>query len=309
MTSHPDAVGDMDHDTCVRFVKTFNEDDPPKWVLLSGGEPFLRTALIQDIAIESAVAKTKTYVNTGLFFANAKKPSSEIVRAIDGIDHLSISMDPFHEEFVPRQNVWVFIDWFAKRYGDSKGLSIQLCDSPLQPNYSPEITTQVENLFPSFVEVSSMVLQSVGRAQSNVRMQGMPVEEHGCLSIGWPQVSFDGSILPCCTSSHLTSSLPSHLKMGGISSLTWPTLLSQIRERTSLRFIRSCGPGYLRDRFDSRRSNVKETMCNVCVGLPNDLDKKIDADTVFREIILPVFSEESDTKTNQERIDALIKIL
>lgn len=284
--SHPAAVGELDDDSVIRFVKSFT-DAPPTWVLLSGGEPFLKAPLISRMGRECRTNGVQVYVNTGLYFAKGKSAPATVVRALDAIDHLSISMDPYHAAFVPVPSAVRFMGWFLNKYQGGKGLSVQLCESAKDRSFTTALKDQLQVEFGGAVEVAVMKLQAVGRGSELPSNLAQPVPVIGCMSLGWPQVAFDGQILPCCTSVHLAQSVPEHLVLGNLNDTTWPEVRRKLVERKSLRFIRACGPGWLEQRYSSADARLKRSVCKTCAALPSDLESRIEADDLARDVILP----------------------
>ena len=70
----------------LRFVDTFTVDDHPEVLAISGGEAFLRPALLRDLAERAAAVGCKTAALSGMFWAKDRRIPPPIKRAIDALE-------------------------------------------------------------------------------------------------------------------------------------------------------------------------------------------------------------------------------
>src|SRR6188508_1920112 len=86
----------------VGFVDSFGPDDRPEVLAISGGEAFLRPALVRELAERASLVGCRTMALSGMFWASERRIPPAIRRAIDALDHFSVSLDVFHELEVRR---------------------------------------------------------------------------------------------------------------------------------------------------------------------------------------------------------------
>src|SRR5215831_11203294 len=90
----------------LRFVDTFRPDNHPELMAVSGGEAFLRPDLVRELAERARLAGCRTMALSGMFWARARRIPPPIKRAIDALDHFSVSLDVFHQREVRREDVY-----------------------------------------------------------------------------------------------------------------------------------------------------------------------------------------------------------
>ncbi|WP_258037027.1 radical SAM protein, partial [Streptomyces sp. SM14] len=96
---------DLDAGDLLRFLRTFTPDCRPEVLMLTGGEPLTRPALVVEAAQAARAAGTRTAVLSGGFFARGGALPPAIRRVAEAVDHFSLSVDAFHEREVPRADV------------------------------------------------------------------------------------------------------------------------------------------------------------------------------------------------------------
>jgi len=89
-----------------RFVGTFGRADRPDFLVMTGGEPLLVPDVVTDLAVLARRVGTRTALLTGGFFAGARQVPAPVRRAIQSLDHLSVSVDAFHEREVTRSDAF-----------------------------------------------------------------------------------------------------------------------------------------------------------------------------------------------------------
>lgn len=89
------------------LVSSFTPDCRPELILMSGGEPLLRPALVRELTASAATAGTGAALLTGMFFARGggRLPPA-VRRAVTGLAHLAASLDAEHEREVGRAEVF-----------------------------------------------------------------------------------------------------------------------------------------------------------------------------------------------------------
>ncbi len=253
----------------LRFVDTFTPENHPQVIVMSGGEAMLRPHLVRDLALRSREVGTYSAALSGLFFAPSGRIPTPIRQAIRALDHFSVSIDKFHEQEVPRTDVYRILDTLLN---DGTNLSVHLAGTgatdPYLENITDEIMTRFERRIPMIVNRFS----HFGRARS-----WLPIDKEAafvsddpapCGMASWPLVAFDGTIVACANDDVIVDP-PDHLRLGHASIDDWPTIRSRSIQSCTVRAIRLYGPGYVAAHFGHGNSHCAG-YCQTCMNLPND---------------------------------------
>lgn len=251
-----------------RFVDSFRAT-PPRLLLLSGGEVFLKPDLVEDLADRAERSGTKTYAMSGMFFARTRHYSNSVYRAISKLHHLAASIDEYHEREVSRGQVFDALD-AARRMGVQ--VSIQSVSRGQDDPYFTDLVVDVRKRFNDEVPIYYLVLKSIGRAAEWSDPRPTPATSASispCKVATWPVVTFDGTIVACCNPHVVNQRPPAHLNLGHIRENAWPEIASRIRERAQLRAIRLWGPNSL---AASAGADHCPGQCETCRLVLPDLD-------------------------------------
>lgn len=71
-----------DPDRLVRFVGSFTRENRPDVVMLTGGEPLLLPALVEELSARARAAGSRTALLSGMFFARSREIPPPVLRAI-----------------------------------------------------------------------------------------------------------------------------------------------------------------------------------------------------------------------------------
>src|ERR1044072_6911047 len=145
----------------LRFVDTFTVDDHPQALAISGGEAFLRPALLQDLAERAALVGCSTLALSGMFWAKARRIPPPIKRAIDVLDHFSCSLDIFHEREVRREDVYRVLHVLLS---EGKDVSIHVTGLDADDPYIVERTAEIRAVFDDRVPILVNAVNAYGRA-------------------------------------------------------------------------------------------------------------------------------------------------
>lgn len=232
-----------------RFVATFTRADHPEFLLLTGGEPLLRPELVHALAGAARAVGTRTYLLTGMFFARHPRPSPAVRRAIDAVDHLSASVDAYHEEQVPRAAAWSVLRRVAAA---GKDISLQVVGTDDEDPYLAEVTAAARRAFADRVPMIVGRLSPGGRARawslprpSRPGGSAGPDRPRPCTMAAWPVVGFDGTVTACGNQRVVDHDpLPAHLRLGHAAVDGWPEIRHRCRTSAVLRGLRVFGPAY-----------------------------------------------------------------
>lgn len=238
-----------EHDgtTFLRFVRSFTEDCHPEYLLLTGGEPLLRPRLVSALARSAREAGTSTYLLTGMFFARSGTIPGPVLRAIADLDHVAVSIDGFHSEFVPRDQVFRAMHLMAAEGVD---LSVQITG---WGDDDPELADNVAAVRTEFgdrVPVLAGLVQPYGRARMLPRADQPASADLGgpCSLAAWPVIGPDGTITACCNQAAVDGvavpgdGRPGHLELGHAARDDWPVILDRCLTAPLLKAVRVLGP-------------------------------------------------------------------
>lgn len=253
-----------------RFVGGFTPDDRPEVLMLTGGEPLLRPALVADLAALAAAAGTRTSVLSGMFFAADGRVPARILGALRHVDHFSASIDVFHEREVPRTAVFRAMHRIRE---SGIAVSFHVAGTTADDAYLADITGAIRTEFDDQAAVLVNHIRPVGRAAGWAAARTVPLrrreienplqgagDEHPlrssatenppeappapCAMAAWPTVAFDGTVAACCNQRVVDARpVPEHLRLGHIAQDDWATIRRRCQESPVLRTIRTAGVG------------------------------------------------------------------
>ncbi|MEV4231700.1 radical SAM protein, partial [Streptomyces bobili] len=243
-----------------RFVGGFTAGDRPEVLMLTGGEPLLRPALVGDLAELAASAGTRTSVLSGMFFATEGPVPDRIMRALRHVAHFSASIDVFHEREVPRAAAFRAVHHIMDSGID---VSFHVVGNSVDDPYLADITASIRAEFRDQAAVLVNHVRPVGRAAGRVAgwaaARTVPLQGAGeqagegaaaegrpapCAMAAWPVVAFDGTVAACCNQRVVDARpLPEHLRLGHIAVDDWPRIRRRCQESPVLRTIRTAGIG------------------------------------------------------------------
>jgi pyruvate-formate lyase-activating enzyme len=254
-----------------KFVESFTPACHPDLVLLTGGEPLLRPALVARLAESARAVGTGSYAITSLFAATARSLPAAQRHAIAALDHLAVSLDVFHEEQVPRERVFAAVHR-ARELGPD--VSFQITGSSPDDPYLDDVLDAIATEFDGQVPALVGTVASAGRARqwlpspSAASTPSTPsaarVEQRAapCLIAAWPVVGYDGTVTACANQDVVDHRpLPDHLRLGHAAEDDWATIRSRCLGSPVLRALRTVGPLALADRAGA-------SYCATCWQLP-----------------------------------------
>jgi pyruvate-formate lyase-activating enzyme len=248
-----------------RFVASFRPDDRPELMVVSGGEAFLRPALLQRMADRARIVGCRTMALSGMFWASERRIPPPIRRAIDSLDHFSASLDMFHEREVRREDVYRVFDTLLS---EGKDVSFHLVGLGPDDPYLVERTEEIRRTFDDRVPIVVNSVGAAGRAAAWLKLGPAPeaaASPDPCTRAAWPLVAFDGTIVACGNDEIAHSGAPAHLRLGHVGVDGWPEVRARTTESPLLRAIRTFGPRYLADRYGE--STPCNGYCSTCARL------------------------------------------
>jgi pyruvate-formate lyase-activating enzyme len=248
------------------FARSFTVEDHPKIAYMTGGEPLLRPELVREIATAAHAVGTQAVLISGFYFARPDgKIAPNLLRAMLAVDHVTVSLDQFHEKQVSRAAVFATI---ATLLDAGQDVSLQLVGTGAGDPYLKEVTTDLRNFFADRVPALVARLSPVGRGRmllrKDVHRDAQPIVAP-CSLAAWPLVGFDGTIVACCLQKVVDGPAPAHLLLGKAPSTQWPAVASAMRDRALLRVLRTYGPEVLADKAGIELSD--KGYCATCALL------------------------------------------
>jgi len=246
------AAEQLDADRLRRFIASISSDTAPQVVLYTGGEPLLRPELLAELASSARTAGSATAVLTGGFFVRDGGVPDRIWQALLACDHVSFSLDAYHEREVPRAGVF---DCLQALLDAGRQVSLHIVGQGPEDGYLQDVTSAVLARFGSTVPMLVSEVRPVGRAESWLNSQPATVLDarpRPCSLAAWPVIAFDGTVLACCNQRVVdTRPVPGHLLLGHLDTDDWPAIRRQLTQSPMLRLLRTSGPLHLQARFGS----------------------------------------------------------
>ena len=235
-----------------RFIASMTAESAPQVVLYTGGEPLLRPELLVDLASANRAAGCAAAVLTGGFFARGGPIPDRIWRALLSCDHVSFSLDAYHEREVSRAEVFGCLQSLLDAGRD---VSLHVIGQGSEDEYLADVTSAVLRRFGAHVPMLVSELRPVGRAAAwlnSQRQATLDARPRPCSLAAWPVISFDGTVLACCNQGVVdTRPVPEHLRLGHLDTDDWPAIRQRLRHSPMLRMVRTVGPLHLQARFGS----------------------------------------------------------
>jgi hypothetical protein len=258
----------------VDFVASFGSDDPPEFLSMSGGEPLLRPHLVCELAERASAVGCRSSVLSGMFFARgAGRIPPPIWRAIEAVDHFSVSLDVFHEREVPRANVLRVLDAVLAGGTD---VSIHAVGLDSEDPYLEDLAAEVRRTFEDRVPIFVNTVNAFGRAREWYVPPELPglqaVGASPCQLAAWPLVAWDGTVTICGNEDVVDGPAPSHLRLGHARD-GWPAVQARCRTSSMARAIRLYGPMYVADRLargEEAAVGGCDGYCETCRTLSDD---------------------------------------
>jgi pyruvate-formate lyase-activating enzyme len=255
----------------VDFVASFGTEDPPEFLMMSGGEPMLRPRLVREHAERAGAVGCRSCVLSGMFFARgAGRIPPPIRAAIDAVDHFSVSLDAFHEREVPRANVLRVLDTVLSSGTD---VSIHAVGLDGDDPYLEELTAEVRRAFDDRVPIFVNTVNAFGRAREWYVPPELPqlagIGASPCQLAAWPLVSWDGTVTACGNEDVVDGPAPPHLRLGHARD-GWPAIQARCRASSMARAIRLYGPLYVADRLAADGTPGCDGYCETCRALSDD---------------------------------------
>jgi pyruvate-formate lyase-activating enzyme len=251
-----------------RIVASFTAESHPGLVVLSGGEALLKAELVRWIGQKARQVGASTQLMSGMYFARERKIAPAVRRAIDAVDHLSASIDAFHEEEVSRADVLRVLRGFAD---EGKELSVHLVGLDDEDPYLIEAVADVREQLGERVPIAVNHVAPQGRAAGWLGSAAPPLPWHPgpepCMLASWPLVRYDGAVLACCNQELIDMPVvPGHLLLGHAGTDSWETIKERTLSRSLLRAIRVVGPRSVRPEPAGSACGY----CDTCYGLGED---------------------------------------
>ncbi|HEV2888223.1 MAG TPA: radical SAM protein [Jatrophihabitans sp.] len=235
-----------------RFVASITPGTAPQVVLYTGGEPLLRPELLAELARAAPAAGSAPAVLTGGFFVRDGRVPARIWQALLACDHVSFSLDAYHEREVPRAGVF---DCLQALLDAGRQVSLHIVGQGPEDGYLHDLTSAVLARFGTRVAMLVSELRPVGRAAAWLNSQQAAVLDtrpRPCSLAAWPVISFDGTVLACCNQRVVdTRPVPEHLRLGHLDTDDWPAIRHRLTRSPVLRMLRTSGPLNLQARFGS----------------------------------------------------------
>ena len=144
------------------MVESFAGTQPPRLIWMTGGEPLLRPRLVSDLAMGSRRSGVASALLTGVWFAASPRPPREIQRALRVVDHVSVSIDRYHEREVPRPAVLALL---GELLAEGRDVSVHLTGDRAGEPYLDQAVEEIRSALGDRCPIHVSLVGAAGRAR------------------------------------------------------------------------------------------------------------------------------------------------
>ncbi len=285
----------------VRLVDSFTPTCRPEVLVLTGGEPLVRAKLVRDLTERAHAVGTRVVLASGMFFARQAVVPRLLDETIGAVDHLTASLDIYHEQQVARADVFRVLHAVLDRGQDASFCVVGLNE---QDPYLLDLTDAIRREFDDRIPILVNLVGAVGRArewlESTTSVSSPAAAEAvPCDMAAWPVVSYNGTVVACCNQDAIDGPTPAHLRVGHAASDDWATLRQRYAASSPLRAIRAFGPMYIADRY-AEGAVACDGYCSTCLRLSDAPRLAERLDPVMNRAAMRMFEDEV-TRLQQDR--------
>jgi organic radical activating enzyme len=285
----------------VQLVESFTPDCRPEILVLTGGEPLVRPKLVRDITERAHAVGTNVVLASGMFFARSPEVPTLLDETIREVDHLTASLDIYHEQQVARKDVFRVVHGLLER-----GQDVSFCVVGLDETdpYLLDVTRDIRSTFDDRVPMLVNLVGAVGRAREWLEESGkaglghMAAEPIPCDMAAWPVVGYDGTVVACCNQDAIDGPTPEHLRVGKAGVDDWATLRRRYADSATLRAIRTFGPMYVADRYSDGAIGC-DGYCSTCLRLSDSPAVAEQLEPVMARPVMRVLEEQMNLLQQQ----------
>lgn len=255
---------DMPSSKILNFLMTLDEGTPIENIAITGGEPFLKIGLMEEIIKISKKHNKNTSVITNANWCVSFDNTYEVLSKLKslGLGSIGISYDEFHQKYVGVEKIRNILKVCEKL---KLRTNIQICitkDSDIGLLLNP-LKGELDKAIINFI-----YCMDVGRAKENIQNCQLIYKEYDetilCQKGGSLLIGNDGKVFPCC--SPIAYNLD--IDLGNISELnTIQKVLKQINNNVFLLMLRNYGFKYFLDKAKILNITLPEEIvspCDIC---------------------------------------------
>ncbi|MFI3213262.1 MAG: radical SAM protein [Eubacteriales bacterium] len=270
----------IDIDKTLETIKELRRKEAIRMVGITGGEPFIYFSYLIRLVESLKELGIGTTFTTNGFWGNNYETAYEKLNSIKklGIKFFTLSVDDFHEKFVPYQSIANIIDI-------SKKLDIRIIINSVSTKNSKRLKGVLDKLEDSLINCNLIEIPCVpvGHAAERIKeeeyiyMEGLPT---GCCEfMNIFTILPNGDVYPCCSEAGMSPVL----YLGNIHRNSVDDLLKEFYENCICRVLREKGTTYIYNEIlsnEERKALRKRfiSSCDMCHVLfeNKELCKKIE---------------------------------
>jgi organic radical activating enzyme len=247
-----------------------------KSVVFTGGEPFQDLSRLKHLLEYAAESGLVAAVVTNCYWAETLPKAVEVLQNLPQIRMLGVSVDAYHQRFVPFENVRNVIR--AARELGIRFNAAMCFENENAPPYL-DLRSKLEEIIDKELIRASAVFPA-GRARKETSRNELVVTPEPpsgpCTAADFPTIFPDGRVIGCMG---IVEDLPKGhpLCLGNIREETLAQLLDRAETDVALHILRLWGPGRLiqllaEAGFKNRlpRHYVKHGYCDLCYAVASD---------------------------------------
>ena len=232
-----------------------------EWISVTGGEPFLEQGLLETLIAHANERGLKTEIVSNGFWAETPEKADSILMPLWGLglDVLNLSIDDFHQEYIPLSHV-------KNAYETAKRLGIKIV---IMTTTSKNNNIAAENILELLQDDKILIIGGSRVRNPNALLVETPItpagrggsikdHEHTLMTeiqcsealrdIG---IGPDGAVYPCC------GPLATRISLGNLKDSSLKDILNKAKKDEFLASIRKGTP----------ISGAFTTKCHACVSL------------------------------------------
>lgn len=236
----PTKENRLDKDLVERLIEESAEIGI-KTICFTGGEPFLDMDMLRFAFKKCKFFRLDATVISNGFWARSVKQASSILKSLEGHIRLGLSVDHFHQEFIP-------IEWIQNAIIACNELGIE---SSIRISHLNNPEAEIENIrqqlgdIKGLYEIEFQPIQRSGRAVSNVNINSIFTYDTSlamCRSADTHAVNVDGSVTACCGTIGYWQHSNHMLNFGNVKSQSLKEILRSADNNPALHALRLWGP-------------------------------------------------------------------
>ncbi|WP_445487864.1 radical SAM protein [Rhodopseudomonas sp. RCAM05734] len=245
-------------------------------VVATGGEPFLYPKALVYLAGIARRHECRFRVVTSASWAHTLPKATKMLSLVP-VDHLVVSVDRYHEEFLPFEAA---VNALRAALNHNISSTVNVCASVDELGH--EVKDMNVRLIHSLgaaeaasIEITGQPILTAGRAKAAPNGSLLPWQVFdSCPMLQKHVVKTDGDVIACCgPPAYRSNRSTDWLKLGRLGKMPIAEILGAAERNWLVRAIHTLGPAFLYElggEIASRLGDQFDTRCTLCVAALSD---------------------------------------